>query len=95
MLSSLDVMIMAVYVIALFRLAQWVAREKPGYAKDATDYFSCKTMATGALLAAVGLAILSLAVKLLVLTLPLIDRVGLVFLLCLVIVVVWSLAKRN
>ena len=52
-----------------------------------------KTTATGALLAAVGSAVLSLAMKLLVPTLPFIDRVGLVFLLCLVIAVVWSLAK--
>jgi len=52
-----------------------------------------KTTATGALLAAVGSAVLSLAMKLLVPTLPFIDRVGLVFVLCLVLAVVWSLAK--
>ena len=39
MLSSLDVMIVAVYAMALFALAQWVSREKPGHSKDATDYF--------------------------------------------------------
>ena len=52
-----------------------------------------KATATGALLAAVGSAVLSLAMKLLVPTLPFIDRVGLVFVLCLVLAVVWSLAK--
>ena len=51
------------------------------------------TTATGALLAAVGSAVLSLAMKLLAPTLPFIDRVGLVFLLCLVIAVAWSLVK--
>ena len=39
MLSSLDVMIVAFYATALFALAQWVSREKPGHSKDATDYF--------------------------------------------------------
>ena len=39
MLSSLDVMIVAFYAMALFALAQWVSREKPGHSKDATDYF--------------------------------------------------------
>ncbi len=52
-----------------------------------------KTTATGALLAAVGSAVLSLAMKLLLPTLPFIDRVGLVFLLCVVIAVVWSLLR--
>ena len=52
-----------------------------------------QTTATGALLAAVGSAVLSLAMKLLLPTLPFIDRVGLVFLLCVVIAVVWSLLR--
>ena len=52
-----------------------------------------KTTATGALLAAVGSAVLSLAMKLLLPMLPFIDRVGIVFLLCLGIAVAWSLAR--
>jgi SSS family solute:Na+ symporter len=52
-----------------------------------------KTTATGALLAAVGSAVLSLAMKLLLPALPFIDRVGIVFLLCVAIAVVWSLAR--
>ncbi|MDG0990895.1 MAG: sodium/sugar symporter [Luminiphilus sp.] len=55
--------------------------------------FWSKTTATGALLAAVGSAVLSLAMKLLLPTLPFIDRVGIVFLLCVGIAVVWSLAR--
>ncbi|MBT7340117.1 MAG: sodium transporter, partial [Halieaceae bacterium] len=39
MLSSLDITIVAIYAIALFGLAQWVSREKPGHEKDASDYF--------------------------------------------------------
>lgn len=52
-----------------------------------------KTTATGALLAAVGSAVLSLAMKLLLPMLPFIDRVGIVFLLCVGIAVFWSLAR--
>jgi SSS family solute:Na+ symporter len=48
--------------------------------------------ANGALAAAVGSAVLSLLFKLLWPELPFIDRVGLVFLLCLVIAVVISLS---
>ena len=39
MLSSLDITIVVIYAIALFALAQWVSREKPGHQKDASDYF--------------------------------------------------------
>ena len=39
MLSSLDITIVVIYAIALFGLAQWVSREKPGHQKDASDYF--------------------------------------------------------
>jgi|SaaInlStandDraft_1057018.scaffolds.fasta_scaffold415725_1 uncharacterized membrane protein len=95
MLSSLDVMIVAFYATALFALAQWVSREKPRHSKDAADYLSRKTTATGALLAPVGSAILFLALKLLVLTLPFIEGVWLVFVLCLVIAVFWSLEKPH
>jgi SSS family solute:Na+ symporter len=41
----------------------------------------------------VGSAVLSLAMKLLLPALPFIDRVGIVFLLCVAIAVVWSLAR--
>jgi SSS family solute:Na+ symporter len=52
-----------------------------------------KTTATAALLAAVASAVLSLAGKLLLPALPFIDRVGLVFVLCIAIGVAWSLAR--
>ena len=49
--------------------------------------------ATGALVAAVGSAVLSVAFKLGWPTLPFIDRVGLVFLLCMLLAVVWSILR--
>jgi len=55
--------------------------------------FWAKTTATGALLAAVASAMLSLAMKLLLPTLPFIDRVGVVFLSCIAIAVIWSLLR--
>jgi len=55
--------------------------------------FWAKTTATGALLAAVASAVLSLAMKLLLPTLPFIDRVGIVFLSCVAIAVIWSLLR--
>jgi SSS family solute:Na+ symporter len=54
-----------------------------------------KTTATGALAAAVGSAILSFIFKMALPELPFIDRVGLVFLLCLVIAIVVSIAQGN
>ena len=39
MLSTLDLSIVVLYALALFGLAQWVSREKPGHEKDASDYF--------------------------------------------------------
>ncbi|MCQ4165501.1 sodium/sugar symporter [Tahibacter harae] len=38
-LSTLDAVILAVYVVSIFGLAQWVSREKAGHTKDAQDYF--------------------------------------------------------
>lgn len=38
-LSEIDILIFAVYVIALIFLAYWVSREKPGHDKDTSDYF--------------------------------------------------------
>ncbi|MDG2461179.1 MAG: sodium/sugar symporter [Luminiphilus sp.] len=55
--------------------------------------FWSKTTATGALLAAVGSAVLSLWLKLYWPELPFMDRVGLVFILCIVLGVSWSLIK--
>jgi SSS family solute:Na+ symporter len=52
-----------------------------------------RTTATAALLAAVASAALSLALKVLWPSLPFIDRVGVVFLLCAAIAVIWSLLK--
>jgi len=38
-LSMLDVVIVLVYLVGIFALAQWVSRERRGHEKDAKDYF--------------------------------------------------------
>ena len=38
-LGTVDIVVVVVYAIALFALAQWVSREKPGHTKDTSDYF--------------------------------------------------------
>src|SRR3954451_9513199 len=38
-LSSIDVIVVIVYAIGIFGLAQYVSREKAGHAKDTSDYF--------------------------------------------------------
>jgi SSS family solute:Na+ symporter len=38
-LSTIDVAVVVVYAIAIFSLAQYVAREKKGHEKDTSDYF--------------------------------------------------------
>src|SRR6478735_4246653 len=38
-LSSIDLIVVIVYAIGIFGLAQWVSREKAGHAKDTSDYF--------------------------------------------------------
>lgn len=38
-LATLDIVIVVVYAIGLFALAQWVSRDKRGLAKDSTEYF--------------------------------------------------------
>jgi SSS family solute:Na+ symporter len=38
-LSQIDVVVVVVYAIFIFGLAQWVSREKAGHAKDTSDYF--------------------------------------------------------
>ncbi len=55
--------------------------------------FWSRTTATAALLSAVGSAVLSLLLKLYWPDLPFMDRVGLVFLLCVGLSVVWSLLR--
>jgi SSS family solute:Na+ symporter len=55
--------------------------------------FWSRTTATAALLAAIASAVLSLLFKLYLPELPFMDRVGLVFLLCSGIGIVWSLAR--
>ena len=55
--------------------------------------FWSRTTATAALLSAVGSAVLSLLLKLYWPELPFMDRVGLVFLLCVGLSVVWSLLR--
>ena len=38
-LHSVDFAIIALYLVGLVALAQWVSREKPGHAKNSNDYF--------------------------------------------------------
>lgn len=38
-LSTVDLIVVIVYAIGIFGLAQWVSREKPGHTKDSSDYF--------------------------------------------------------
>ncbi|KMT65661.1 sodium:solute symporter family transporter [Catenovulum maritimum] len=38
-LSTIDVAIFAIYIVAIISLASWVSREKPGHEKDSSDYF--------------------------------------------------------
>lgn len=38
-LSLIDVVVVVAYAIGIFALAQWVSRERPGHAKDTSDYF--------------------------------------------------------
>jgi solute:Na+ symporter, SSS family len=38
-LSTIDLVVVIVYAIAIFGLAQWVSRDKAGESKDSTDYF--------------------------------------------------------
>lgn len=39
MLATIDLVVVALYGIAIFALAQWVSREKAGHAKNSADYF--------------------------------------------------------
>ncbi|WP_369062320.1 sodium/sugar symporter [Caulobacter sp. 73W] len=38
-LSQIDLIVVVVYAIGIFGLAQWVSREKTGHKKDTSDYF--------------------------------------------------------
>ena len=38
-LSQIDIIVIVIYAIGIFGLAQWVSREKAGHAKDSSDYF--------------------------------------------------------
>ncbi|MBX9617334.1 MAG: sodium/sugar symporter [Caulobacteraceae bacterium] len=38
-LATIDLVILAIYAVAIFALAQWVSRDKGGEKKDSTDYF--------------------------------------------------------
>jgi SSS family solute:Na+ symporter len=38
-LSQIDLIVVIVYAIGIFGLAQWVSREKAGHTKDSSDYF--------------------------------------------------------
>ena len=39
MLTTLDIVIVAIYAVGLFALAHWVSRDKTGRGKDSTEYF--------------------------------------------------------
>src|SRR5205823_9605451 len=38
-LSTIDLVVIVLYAIGIFGLAQWVSREKAGHEKDTSDYF--------------------------------------------------------
>lgn len=38
-LSTIDIVVIIIYAIGIFSLAQWVSREKAGHEKDTSDYF--------------------------------------------------------
>ncbi|HVI99907.1 MAG TPA: sodium/sugar symporter [Sphingomonas sp.] len=38
-LGTIDIIVVAIYAIAIFGLAQWVSREKAGHEKNTSDYF--------------------------------------------------------
>ena len=38
-LSQIDIIVIVIYAIGIFGLAQWVSREKAGHTKDTSDYF--------------------------------------------------------
>ena len=38
-MKTIDFVILAIYAVAIFGLAQWVSRDKGGHKKDSTDYF--------------------------------------------------------
>jgi SSS family solute:Na+ symporter len=38
-LATIDIVVLVIYAIGIFGLAQWVSRDKPGQSKDTTDYF--------------------------------------------------------
>ena len=38
-LSQIDIIVIVIYAIGIFGLAQWVSRDKAGHAKDSSDYF--------------------------------------------------------
>lgn len=38
-MQTIDFVILAIYAVAIFGLAQWVSRDKGGHQKDSTDYF--------------------------------------------------------
>ena len=38
-LSTIDLIVVVIYAIGIFGLAQWVSRDKGGHQKDSSDYF--------------------------------------------------------
>src|SRR6187551_3984068 len=38
-LATIDIVVIVIYAIFIFGLAQWVSREKAGHEKDTSDYF--------------------------------------------------------
>src|SRR3954466_10436362 len=38
-LATVDIVVIALYAVGIFTLAQWVSREKAGHEKDTSDYF--------------------------------------------------------
>lgn len=38
-MQTIDFVILAIYAVAIFGLAQWVSRDRGGHEKTSTDYF--------------------------------------------------------
>jgi len=59
-MTALDILIVCIYAIGIFGLAQWVSRERAGHAKNSSDYFLASKdlpwWAIGALLIAANIS---------------------------------------
>jgi Na+/proline symporter len=95
-ISTLDTRVVGIYAVSIFALAQWVSRERGEHRKNAQDYFLASRAlpwwAIGTSL--IAAAVLSFALREWWPALPFIDRVGLVFLICMTLAVIVSLLQK-